>query len=65
MTAKPIEIAGSIIDTVAGVTKDWTKKRKAEERDRNRQFRRHHYLVPDDRFTICEAALDGHGRGLC
>jgi hypothetical protein len=58
MTAKPIDIADSIIDMVAGVTKDWAKQRKAEERDRNRQFRRYDHLVRYDRVTIREAAWD-------
>jgi hypothetical protein len=58
MTTKPIDIAETITSLVTNVTKDWTKQRKAEERDRNRQFRRYDYLVREDRVTIRDAAWE-------
>jgi hypothetical protein len=56
MSPKPIDIAASIIDVVEGVTKDWTKQRKAEERDRSARARRYDRMVRQDRFTVREAA---------
>ena len=56
MSTKPIDIAASIIDIVEGVTKDWTKQRKAEERDRSARARRYDRMVRQDRFTVREAA---------
>jgi DNA topoisomerase 6 subunit A-like protein len=58
MSAKPIDIADSIIGAVAGVTKDWAKQRKAEERDRSRLFRRHDALVRIEHVSIKEAAFE-------
>ena len=57
MTNKaPINIADSIIDAVTSVTKDWSRQRKAEERDRSRARHRWDRLVRDDHITIRDAA---------
>ena len=58
MTHKTIDIAAAIIAGVEGVTKDWAKQRKAEERDRSRRLRRYDHLVRDDRVTIRDAAWE-------
>jgi hypothetical protein len=41
MTAKPLNIASTIIGAVQNVTKEWARQRKSEERDRSRE--RHRY----------------------
>lgn len=52
---------GSPLDAVIGltelVTKEWTKQRKAEERDANARTRRLHRLTRVDRMTIRHAAF--------
>jgi hypothetical protein len=57
MSTKPINIAASITDAVEGVTKDWAKQRKAEERDRSARARRYDRMVREDRCTIRQAAF--------
>jgi hypothetical protein len=49
--------ADAINNAVRGVTKDWAKQRKAEERNRNAAFNRRHRLVRSARFTIRDAAF--------
>jgi hypothetical protein len=56
MRTKPIDIAASITDAVAGVTKAWAKQRKAEERSAGARARRYDRMVRSDRFTIRDAA---------
>lgn len=53
---KPINIAESIASSVEAVTKDWTKQRKAEERDRSAAHRRRERLVRVKYWTIRDAA---------
>lgn len=52
-----INIANALNDAVVGVTKDWAKQRKAEERNANARFRHADRLVRTDRVTIQEAAF--------
>jgi hypothetical protein len=39
------DTADAILSGLRAVTKDWAKQRKAEERDRSREFKRHYYLT--------------------
>ena len=57
MTAKPLNIASTIIGAVQNVTKEWARQRKSEERDRSRERHRYDRLVRDDRITIRDAAF--------
>jgi hypothetical protein len=50
--------ADAIKDAVCGVTRDWAKQRKAEERDRNAQLNRRARLVRSYRTTVREAAFE-------
>jgi hypothetical protein len=50
------DIASAIIGAVEGVTKGWTKQRKAEERDYSRRLNRQAALTRMRRVTIKEAA---------
>ena len=52
MTAKPLNIASTIIGAVQNVTKEWARQRKSEERDRSRERHRYDRLVRDERITI-------------
>jgi hypothetical protein len=58
MTAKPLNIASTIIGAVQDVTKEWAKQRKSEERDQSRARDRYDRLVREDRITIRDAAFD-------
>jgi hypothetical protein len=49
--------AAAINGAVRGVTKDWAKQRKAEERDHNAAFNRRYRLVRSTRVTIRDAAF--------
>jgi hypothetical protein len=53
MTSPAAAIAGA----VRSVTKDWAKKRKAEERNRNAVWNRRARLVRSDRTTLRDAAF--------
>ena len=48
----------AIIDAVKGVTKDWAKQRKREEREQNAYYRRHDALTSPQRVTIRDAAWE-------
>jgi hypothetical protein len=48
--------ATSIIKSIEGVTSDWTKQRKREERSRNARWRRRAALMRSYRVTVKEAA---------
>ena len=48
----------AILDVVTAVTKDWTKQRKAEEREASRKLRRHDALTQTRRMNIKEAAYE-------
>ena len=50
--------ADAIRSAVQSVTKDWTKQRKAEERNRNAALNRRLRLMPRYRVTIREVAFD-------
>jgi Topoisomerase 6 subunit A/Spo11, Toprim domain len=52
------DTADAIVSGLRAVTKDWAKQRKAEERDRSRQFNRHYYLIRTHELTIKEIAYD-------
>jgi hypothetical protein len=52
MTAKPLNIAATIIGAVQDVTKEWARQRKSEERNRSRERHRYDRLVRADRMTI-------------
>ena len=51
-------LANEIIGAVKGVTKDWARQRKAEERDGSRAMRRHEALVREPRLTVKEVAYE-------
>jgi hypothetical protein len=51
-----INIANALTDVVSGVTKEWARQRKAEERSAHARFRRADRLVGSDRITIRDAA---------
>ncbi len=54
----PIEVGDAITDAVLSVTKQWTKQRKAEERDANAERRREQRLAMAEKpFTIRDAAF--------
>jgi hypothetical protein len=55
MTPTPVD---AIKSAVRGVTKDWAKQRKTEERNRNAAFNRRLRLMSSYRVTIREVALD-------
>jgi hypothetical protein len=46
----------ALIDTIAGVTKKWTKQRKREERERSTTLNRRYFLVRQHVVSIREAA---------
>ena len=50
--------ADAIKDAVRGVTKDWARQRKAEERNRNAAMNRRARLTPSYRVTLREAAFE-------
>lgn len=50
--------ATSIITAIKGVTGKWAKQRKAEERERSREFRRRDALTRSERVTIRAAAFE-------
>src|SRR5947209_20311073 len=51
--------AAAILHAVTGVTKQWCKQRKAEERASSRTFRRREALLRSKRITMREAAFLG------
>jgi hypothetical protein len=55
MTTTPVD---AIRNAVCGVTKDWAKTRKAEERSRNARFNRRLRLMPSSRVTMRDVAFD-------
>ncbi len=50
--------SASIIAAVTGVTKRWTKQRKAEERDASRTVRRGEAMIRSCRVTLKDASFD-------
>ena len=55
-SVQPLNIASSIINSVEGVTKEWAKQRKAEERSQSAQGRRDDAMLRDWCVTIVDAA---------
>jgi hypothetical protein len=57
MATKSSDLVSGITNAVRDVTQHWARQRKAEERDRSREFHRWDRLVRSDRITIREAAF--------
>ena len=62
--AKFTSPADAILGLTKSVSHDWTKQRKAEERNANAAAARTTRLIRSRRMTIREAAFRGHGGGL-
>jgi hypothetical protein len=56
MSAKPINIASAVADAVKGVTREWAKQRRSEERDKSARLRRDDRMIRRRRITIRDAA---------
>jgi hypothetical protein len=52
------DLAGEIVCAIQGVTKDWARQRKAEERDQSRARRRREALVRSRHLTVKEVAYE-------